>query len=146
MKRVLAGLAAITMTLTFNGFCVPAAHAQGTDTSRTYEYIVYNDTIHVNGKVLPARHAVVNMEGEIIEIASNTYEDAEPKFYLNHVSKESEVRVSERFYEEFKTLVPDGTSKPGILYAKQNGPQNENGTQKRSAMMRIISVLPKPFS
>lgn len=72
--------------------------------------------LHFYGKVLAAHHVVVNSEGKIQQIVSNTNEDVEPRVYLDRISEETQIDASESVNHEYRQLVPYGSSRVGVLY------------------------------
>jgi hypothetical protein len=74
--------------------------------------------LHTAGRVLPAHHVVINEQNEILEIISNTTEDVNPRIYLNKISKERELPANPKVLEQYRRLVPSGTSNVGVLYRK----------------------------
>lgn len=74
--------------------------------------------LHTTARVLPAQHIVVNEQGAIVEILSNTTEDVLPKVYLNRISKNTEQPLTPAIHEQYRLLVPKGASRVGVLYRK----------------------------
>ncbi|MGH9856501.1 MAG: hypothetical protein ACRD4B_01535, partial [Acidobacteriota bacterium] len=81
----------------------------------------YNNQIQVTGIVLPAQHIIIDRQGNIIEILSNTGKDVTPKVYLNNISKESIRELTPEIYERYQELVPKGHSHVGTLYKRAAG-------------------------
>ncbi len=77
--------------------------------------------IHVTARVLPKRTVIINYAGQITEIASNTEEDVIPDVYLVKPGKDSKLPLTPELMKQYRTHVPKGTQKYGILY-KQNSP------------------------
>ena len=118
MVRLLSALLVSTLLITAGAGIANAQEA-------TYEYIVYNDTITVSGKVLPAQHIILDSTGEISEILSNTDQDVIPKVYVGRIANETQVQLTDEIYKSFKELVPDGSSKVGTLYKRDLVPKPE---------------------
>jgi hypothetical protein len=102
---------------------------------RTFEYIVYNDTIYVNGRILPKHTVIVDSNNRIKEVASNTTENVVPVIYREQVAPDTQVALSNEIYAQYKSVVPQGSSKAGILY-KANEPTSSN-----KSGLSIMSVL-----
>ncbi len=77
--------------------------------------------IHVTARVLPKRTVIINYAGQITEIASNTEDDVTPDVYLIKPSPDSKRSLTPEIMKQYRTHVPKGTNKYGILY-KQNSP------------------------
>lgn len=76
----------------------------------------YNTHLKVSGIVLPAQQVVVDEQGTIIEISSNTTHDVMPEVYLNKIAKENARDMTPEIYQQYRRLVPPGHSHVGTLY------------------------------
>lgn len=73
--------------------------------------------IRVKARVLPHHTITLDEQGAIKQIASNTTEDVtEPRVYLLTPVAVNQQPLTPEIYEEYRRLVPPGTSKVGILY------------------------------
>ncbi|MDB5181493.1 MAG: hypothetical protein JWP13_256 [Candidatus Saccharibacteria bacterium] len=75
--------------------------------------------LHVTATVPDHRDIIINTEGEIIEITSNTPRDVMPSVYLSTSTPANKAELTQKLYEEYRQHVPIGTAKYGVLY-KQN--------------------------
>jgi hypothetical protein len=82
----------------------------------------YNQELNVSGRVLDTHTVIVNDDYIILEIASNTEADVVPRVFRYEPGIENELSLSEKVYEQYRILVPAGSSRPGILY-KYGDPQ-----------------------
>jgi hypothetical protein len=82
----------------------------------------HNQELNVSGRVLDAHTVIVDENDVILEIASNTENDVQPRIFLFEPSADNELPLSDNVYEQYRLLVPEGTSRPGILY-KYGDPQ-----------------------
>lgn len=128
MKRVF-GLIAVTGIVAIGA---PAVSAQ------SYEYIVSNDQLDVTGRVIPVQSVIINNEGAIIQILSNTTEDVEPRVYLNQINPDSRVDLTDKVRDEYRKLVPAGSAKVGTLYDISSQPR----PVEEVLNSRISSILP----
>lgn len=81
----------------------------------------YNHQLQVTGVVLPAQHIVVDDEGVILQILSNTKKDVTPKVYTGKISKEALTTMTPEIYEQYRQIVPEGRSRVGTLYERSPG-------------------------
>jgi hypothetical protein len=116
LRVVISLIAAVAFVVSTGGSSATAQASRSS--SASYEFVVYNDTIHVYGRVLPKHSVIVDRSGTIIEIASNTTEDTVPKVYLESIAADTQIPLSENVHQQFRRLAPGGTSKAGILYKK----------------------------
>lgn len=76
----------------------------------------HNTQLQVTGIVLPAQHVIVDEQGKIIKILSNTNKDVVPKFYVSEISKETMFKPTSGQLEKYRQLVPKGTANVGTIY------------------------------
>ena len=74
--------------------------------------------IQVTGRVLPMHSVVVDSNGIVLEILSNTYEDVLPRVFVDRISLETEIPLNDAVKTQYNALVPQGSSKVGSLYKK----------------------------
>lgn len=72
--------------------------------------------LHVTAKVAPKRRIVIDASGRITQIISNTTEDVLPDVFLYDIAPRNRQELTDRLYEEYRSHVPEGTAKYGILY------------------------------
>jgi hypothetical protein len=77
-----------------------------------------NNQLQVTARVRSAHHVIIDSEGNVIEILSNTTEDVIPKVYLEKISSETEQPLTDEIMQHYRKLVPLGKSKIGVLYRK----------------------------
>lgn len=76
--------------------------------------------IEVRAQVLPAHTIIVDEQGVIIQIASNTVQDvATPRVFLLNTAAANEQPVTQEVYDEYRRLVLPGESKIGVLYEQK---------------------------
>jgi|GEM_PF-6844864 len=68
---------------------------------------------------MPAQYILVDGQGKILEIGSNTYQDVVPQVFLNQPSSGIEQPLTPEIYAQYRNFVPAGKSHPGILYKYQ---------------------------
>jgi hypothetical protein len=88
--------------------------------------------ITVTAVVPSHRDIIVDKNGAILEIDSNTKEDVMPDVYLNKVAPENKQTLSPEMYAEYRQHVPEGTAKYGVLY-------------KPSPISTLLSATKKPL-
>jgi sugar (pentulose or hexulose) kinase len=94
--------------------------------------------LYVYGRVLPTHYVVINAQGNILQIISNTTEDVTPRVYIERITKETEVPLTDEINQAYQKEVPKGSSKVGILY--ENKPQSEPQAVVRTAGYLLIKV------
>lgn len=73
--------------------------------------------LHVQARVLPAHTVVVDDQGAILQILSNTNEDvAIPRVYRNSINTANEVALTPSLHTQYRQLVLAGQSRVGVLY------------------------------
>ncbi len=75
----------------------------------------------MNGRVLPTHFVIINEDGDILQIISNTTEDVKPRIFVDKIAADTEVPLTDDVYVFYQYYVPPGTSKVGVLY-KSNPP------------------------
>jgi hypothetical protein len=72
--------------------------------------------LHVTAVVPAHRDIVVDHNGTIQEITSNTLEDVTPTVYYREVQPDNRRILTSELYKEYRAYVPEGTAKYGVLY------------------------------
>ena len=75
--------------------------------------------IVVQAEVMPAQYILVDQQGKVLEIGSNTNQDVVPQVFLNHPTAGNERPLTPEIYAQYRSFVPAGKSHPGILYKYQ---------------------------
>jgi hypothetical protein len=77
-----------------------------------------DNQIHVYGKILPTHHLIVNGDGKIIEIISNTAEQKPDQIfvYIDKISPENKSNLNELISAEYNKLMINKTSHAGTIY------------------------------
>lgn len=74
-------------------------------------------TITVTAVVPAHRDIIIDGNGNITEIVSNTKDDVTPVVFLGEDGSEKNKRpLTDEIYDKYRKLVPAGTAKYGILY------------------------------
>lgn len=89
--------------------------------------------IKVTAVVPSHRDIIVDNNSNILEIDSNTKEDVTPDVYQGAAKPENKQPLTTALYDEYRTHVPVGTAKYGLLY-------------KRPAFTTILSATKKPLA
>ncbi len=77
--------------------------------------------LKIQAVVLPAHTVIVDEQGEITLIASNTTEGVEePKVYRGNAIRGNEQELTPAIFAEYRRFVPEGKSRIGILYDKNS--------------------------
>ena len=76
----------------------------------------YNNKLKVTGVVLPAQYIIVDEQGTILEISSNTTQDVKPRVYLHTIHKDNVRPLTSEIYRQYRRIVPPGQAKVGVLY------------------------------
>jgi hypothetical protein len=80
---------------------------------------VQSDYIIITARVLPTHTIIIDDQGVIQEIISNTTEDVPaPKVFLNTVSKETAQPYTPTVEAQYKQLITPGHGKVGTLYKR----------------------------
>ena len=75
--------------------------------------------VRITAVILPARYIVVNAEGQIQQIISNTFEvNIVPTVYTNSVKLENARLLTPEIMHRTNDLLKDTTIRPGILYQR----------------------------
>ena len=91
----------------------------GNATTSAQRFVV-SEPIYITARVLPTHTVIVNEQGIITEIISNTTEDVIPKVFVNESLKENERPLTPEIYEQYKDLVSPGESRIGTLYERES--------------------------
>lgn len=83
------------------------------------ETISVERKIVVQAKVMPAQYIVIDGQGKIMEIGSNTNADVVPQVFLTRPGAENQQPMTPELYAQYRGLVPAGKSHPGVLYKYQ---------------------------
>jgi hypothetical protein len=103
-------LGAIFVLVIIAAFALPTEHA----TAEPMQ--VSGGQIRVLARVLPTHYIIVDHQGIITEIASNTDGPATPRVFLTDVALGQEQPYTSAVQEQYETLVPNGLGHIGILY------------------------------
>lgn len=77
--------------------------------------------LEVQARVLPQHTVVIDEQGVITQIFSNTTEDiATPRVYRVSIEASNEQPLTLAVYDEYRRLVPPGASRIGQLYARHS--------------------------
>jgi hypothetical protein len=74
--------------------------------------------ITVTAIVPSHRDIILDKKGQIVEIDSNTKEDVTPDVYAGSYSDAHKQPLTDEVYAEYRTHVPAGTAKYGVLYKR----------------------------
>lgn len=108
IKRVAFMLTALAVPLLYGDSSLAAP-----TTSVTQE-------LKVTARVLTVRHIILNQQGDIIRITSNTLEDIVPTAYISNDASSNRIPLSDSVYSEYRVYVPIGTAQYGVLYENLN--------------------------
>lgn len=72
--------------------------------------------VHLIGKVAPAHYIIVDGDGTILQVISNTDEDTVPLVYKDKLIANNQMPLTPAIYDQYRKIVPAGTSHPGVLY------------------------------
>ena len=72
--------------------------------------------IEVHGVVAPARYIVLDEQGNINQILSNTKSAVTPTVYRQKIANGNEQPLTSRIYNEYLTLLPRTDAGVGVLY------------------------------
>ena len=64
-----------------------------------------SQVIHLTGIVPPMRNIVVDGQGNILEITSNTTDNVTPRVFLNKMLDANEISLSPAVYEEYQSKI-----------------------------------------
>jgi hypothetical protein len=99
----------VVLALVCVGACAPAASAFTVSAEQK---------IIIRARVLPSQYVIINDQGRIIEIGSNTDQSVTPRVFMARVTAGSERPLSGAIYAQYKELLP-AKIRPGILYKYQ---------------------------
>lgn len=103
----------------------------------------YNNQIRVYGVVLPKHHVIVDEWDNITEIISNTEKDVAPTVYINKISDENMRTLTPEIYQQYRQLVPAGSSKIGTLYKRHIGINELNPVRSLTETKIDTYALPR---
>ncbi len=132
MIRFWAALSGLVMVSSF-GFG-GVAHA------RT---ISVSDDLYVEARVLERQTIIVDDDNQIITVMSNTTEDVTPRIYRNHAVAQNEIELTDEHMEQYRQIVPLGTSVVGIrhIYKPIFTQPSVMTEQPAAADTKIVSLL-----
>jgi hypothetical protein len=85
--------------------------------STSAEPVALIQQLEVKGRVLPYHTLIVDENGVLIRILSNTEEnDAALRVFLGNVAAKNRLPLAEKTYSQYRQLVPEGFSRIGVLY------------------------------
>ena len=103
---------------------IPSANAQFNPENKIYVY----------GVVLPKHHVIIDENGQIQEIISNTSEDVTPDIYVGKIAKESQVVLTPEVLAQYNQLVAKGSSHVGTLYKRQIAPPPAPASESQAGL------------
>jgi hypothetical protein len=74
--------------------------------------------ITVTAVVPSHRDIILDKNGNITEIDSNTKEDVTPDAYIGSAKPENKVPLTDDLFGQYRQHVPEGTAKYGVLYKR----------------------------
>ena len=74
--------------------------------------------LHTSGRVVASQSIIVDDQGTIIQILSNTTEDVVPKVYLLTIGSSTQQPMTADIFAQYRKHVPEGKSRVGVLYQK----------------------------
>ena len=74
--------------------------------------------LRVTAKVPHHRDIIVDKNGIIVEISSNTKEDVRPTVYLERMEPKNKKPLTDKLYRQYRKYVPEGTAAYGVLYQR----------------------------
>ncbi|HEX8182174.1 MAG TPA: hypothetical protein VF575_01075 [Candidatus Saccharimonadales bacterium] len=99
------------LAITLSTFVVAGGSASAAQLSVVQE-------IHVTARILPMRRVIVDNNGQILTIMSNTNDDVAPTFFRNKDIPENQLVPSTELTAQYNRLVPAGSGKIGTLYKR----------------------------
>ncbi|MBA3758747.1 hypothetical protein H0X10_03895 [Candidatus Saccharibacteria bacterium] len=75
-----------------------------------------SQNIEVRARVAATHTIILDDDDTILEISSNTTEEAVPRVFRNLIAKESVLPLTDEIYAQYRKLVPEGTGRAGLLY------------------------------
>lgn len=91
---------------------LPVSHAGTVSAAQ----VSVTQELHVTAVVPMHRDIVLDRNGTITRITSNTTEDVLPTVYRSSIDPANQIELSDRLYQQYRKHVPEGTAKYGILY------------------------------
>lgn len=99
--------------------------------------------ITVRGVIAPARYVILDDNGEIKQILSNTTESVQPTVYLNSLSQENQKPLNSEVLSEYNQLLPKNAG-IGELYKKDpSAPKLEAKPQNAANENKYLKIVEK---
>jgi hypothetical protein len=76
--------------------------------------------LEVKARVLPVHTIVVDEQGVITQIFSNTEGEATPRVYRLSIIAANEQPMTPEIQDEYRRLLPTGSGRIGVLYARNS--------------------------
>ncbi len=96
--------------------------------------------LHVTAKVLPMRRVIVDNQGQILRITSNTTESISPTVFRGSDTPENQIALSPEIANAYKSLVPSNAG-IGTLYERSIA----TSFQQSAARISVVLQLPQPL-
>ena len=106
MRRVLAALLCAAFVLAFSG----------TTFADSERVILVSQQITITATVLPARYVIVDKDGSITRITSNTDEAVAPRTYREAIKPGNEATLSPIAQKQYEQVINSAVNKVGVLY------------------------------
>lgn len=74
--------------------------------------------LHTSGRVVASQSIVVDGQGIVTQIFSNSTEEVIPKVYLLTISPQSRLELTPEILAQYRKHVPLGKARVGVLYQK----------------------------
>jgi hypothetical protein len=127
--RLFGGLLALLCAAAL--FWAAPAHAQTS----------VSQQIQVNGVIMPARYIIIDDQGEIRQILSNTSEAVQPTVYQNSIATHNQRSLTTELMDQYTGLLPTKTG-AGILYEKPvSQPATTSIVRKASKSLGMESIV-----
>lgn len=89
--------------------------------SASAETITKSGKINVKARVIPAHTIVIDEQGEVVRITSNTSEEiTQPRVFMVQIAAGNEKPLTDDIYKEYRRLVSPRQGKPGTLYDRSD--------------------------
>lgn len=92
--------------------------------------------ITVTAVVPSHRDIILDQSGHIMSITSNTTEDVTPTVYALTVDPQHKLPLTDDLYAQYRTYVPVGTAKYGVLYSRGSATLSAAGAR---GVIKLIS-------
>lgn len=108
--------------------------------------VTYSQKIEVHAVIAPARYIILNQQGQISQILSNTKQPVQPTVYKEAIKTENLTYLTADIESQYVTLLNGNINSIGVLY-KTPSPKSESGykrklSQKNESLFSKPSVLP----